>query len=202
MLETVILRPTFVWGPRSQWFTIVPVKQMLADTFCLVDRGAGTCHAVDNLVDAILSSGLTPITGQETFLITDDQPCTWAEFFLNYARMLGNFRLRSISSRWLLQRSVRTLNTHLQNLYDSIGECMPESELERVPFRAMRFAIRRGLRLFGGNCLLSEWDLIKYAQRGSLNISKAKQQLGYGARVHRAEGMRLTQSWLKDQRII
>jgi len=49
---------------------------------------------------------------------------------------------------------------------------------------------------------LSDWDLIKYSRRGRLNTSKAKKQLGYVPRISRSEGMRLTELWLRDQRII
>jgi nucleoside-diphosphate-sugar epimerase len=203
-VPVVILRPTFVWGPRSQWFTINPIKQMLDGTFRLVDHGLGTCHAIyiDNLVDVMLRAGLAQIVAGEKFLITDDQPCTWAEFFLNYARMLGRCRLRSVSSAWLHQPAVRTLNTHLERLYDWLGEHMPALALQRLPFRSARLMIRHGLQLLGGDCGLTEWDLKKYARRGGMNISWAKEQLGYRPRVNRAEGMRLTECWLRDQRVI
>ena len=204
-LGVVILRPTFVWGPRSAYFTIAPLQQILAGTWRLVDQGIGSCHAlyVDNLVDAMLRAGSSPGVDGAAFLITDDQPCSWAEFFLAYARMAGVSALPSISSTGLKDRAVRHLDRALGGFYDFLDSHMPSFEPARFSCRAARLILRRLRRvLFGSSPGFSDWDLSKYARRGRLNTRKAKEQLGYVPRIARSEGMRLTELWLRDQRII
>jgi nucleoside-diphosphate-sugar epimerase len=201
----VILRPTFVWGPRSEWFTVQPIRQMLAGTWWLVDQGRGTCHAVyiDNLVDALLLAGELPGVAGEAFLITDDQPGTWADFFLSYARMVGRDFLPSVSSQDLRNHPlVRRLDRELSRIHDFLGDHLPRLEPLRFSFRGARVLIRQVRRSLHATQIWSEWDLAKYARCGRLNTSKAKEQLGYIARISRTEGMRLTESWLRDQRII
>jgi nucleoside-diphosphate-sugar epimerase len=204
-LGVVVLRPTFVWGPRSAYFTIAPVQQILAGTWRLVDQGLGTCNAVyvDNLVDAMLLAGFSSGIEGGAFLITDDQPCSWAEFFLAYARMVGVGALPSVSSRGLKDRALRRLERGLGRFHNFLGNHRPGFEPARLFFRGKRFLLRRVRRLlFGSSPGFSEWDLVKYSRRGSLNTRKARERLGYVPRISRSEGVRLTESWLRDQRII
>ena len=49
---------------------------------------------------------------------------------------------------------------------------------------------------------LDSWELLKYARRGELDTSKARTLLGYTPRFSLQEGMRETEAWLRDQRII
>jgi len=203
-LPVVVLRPTFVWGPRSTWFTVNPARQIMAGSLRLVDQGLGTCHAVyvDNLVDAMLLAGLSPAAPGEAFFITDDQPCTWAEFFLDYARMIGIHSLPSISSRRLQNHPLRRCDRRLKQIYDLLGNRMPHIEPLRFSFRGARFLIRQTRRILNASTAFSDWDLIKYARRGRLNTSKARERLGYRPMISRLDGMRLTELWLRDQEII
>jgi nucleoside-diphosphate-sugar epimerase len=204
-LGVVILRPTFVWGPRSRWFTIAPLQQIAAGTWHLVDKGYGTCHAVyvDNLVNAMLLAGVAPGVEGAAFLITDEQPCTWADFFLAYARMVGVHTLPSVPSTRLQDDPIRRLDRAAGRFHDWLGCCMPGFRPARLAFQATRVIVRRTRRLlFGPAPVFSDWDLCKYARRGRLNTSRAKDQLGYVPRITRSEGMRLTELWLRDQRII
>jgi nucleoside-diphosphate-sugar epimerase len=204
-LGVVILRPTFVWGPRSAYFTIAPLQHILAGRWRLVDQGCGACHAVyvDNLVDAMLLAAASPGMDGRAFLITDDEPCPWAEFFLAYANMVGVRALPSISSTGLKDRALRRLERGLERFHDFLNTRTPGFEPARFSFRGTRFLLRRVQRLlFASSPGFSEWDLLKYSRRGGLNTSKAKEQLGYVPRINRSEGMRLTERWLRDQRII
>jgi nucleoside-diphosphate-sugar epimerase len=203
-LPVVLVRPTFVWGPRSWSFTIEPVQQIMAGTWQLVDQGLGTCHAVyiDNLTDALLAAGVSPGIDGEAFLITDDQPCTWAEFFYSYARMAGVRLLPSFPSKWLENHFVRRLDRRLERIHAALYDRMPGFEPVRVCCRAICYLIRRYRRRVDPNTIFGDWDLIKYARVGRLNTRKAQERLGYAPRIARVEGMRLTELWLRDQRIL
>jgi nucleoside-diphosphate-sugar epimerase len=203
-LGVVTLRPTFVWGPRSEGFTLEPIRQIRAGTWQLVDQGLGDCHAVyiDNLVDAILLAGVVPGIDGEAFLITDDQPGTWADFFMAYARMLGVASLPSISSKRIESHPLRRLERALTHVHDALGRRMPSLQPFRLGFRGGRYIIRKVRYLLGPIPIFRDWDLIKYGRRGGLNIAKAKERLGYSPRIPRAAGMRQVELWLRDQRLI
>lgn len=200
-LPVVIIRPTFVWGPRSSSFTLHPVRSMQLGRWFLVDGGRGSCHAVyiDNLVDALLLAGAKPEAVGEAFLVTDGQPCTWAEFYGRYARMMGIEGLPSVSP--LAARPAMCLTESIDALLRRM-----DSNPAHEPARTLVRAVRRGLRLIrllsARYAVMDSWDLIKYARRGGMNISKARTLLGYTPRLSLEEGMRETEIWLRDQKII
>jgi nucleoside-diphosphate-sugar epimerase len=202
-LPLVVIRPTFVWGPRSANFTIGPVERMKAGRWFLVDGGQGTCHAVyiDNLVDALLLAGVKDEAVGQAFLITDGQPCTWAEFFGHYARMLGLDSLPSVSSNSLLMRAmlppVRLVDRLLATLSGT-----PAHDPARTLVRGTRFGLRVLRRSLARYASFDRWDMAKYVRRGRLNISKACTLLGYNPRISSEEGMHETEIWLRDQGII
>jgi nucleoside-diphosphate-sugar epimerase len=203
-LPVVILRPTFVWGPRSASFTIEPVRQIMAGTWQLVDEGLGTCHAVyvDNLTDALLAAGSVPGIEGEAFLITDEQPCTWAEFFQHYSQMIGGNAVASFPSKWLAKHPVRRLDRKLDRVHAALYDRMPGLEPLRFSCRATCYLIRKYRQRVDVKTIFGDWDLIKYARVGRLDTRNARARLGYVPRITRAEGMRLTEHWLRDQCII
>ena len=203
-LPVVILRPTFVWGPRSEWFTVYPIERMKEEAWQLVNGGRGTCHAVyvDNLVTAMLLAGQTPQAAGEAFLITDEQPWNWGEFFLGYARMIGKRSLPSVSPRWVSTTAAKRVDRVLAGTIRVLDGHMPSIEPFRFAARAAHFGLRQVRRVAGTHTDLSQWDLVKYARRGPLNASKARALLGYRPTTSIDEAMRQTEQWLRDQRLI
>jgi nucleoside-diphosphate-sugar epimerase len=200
-LPIVVIRPTFVWGLGSPLFTVKQVQCMKSGEWFLVDRGRGTCHAVyiDNLVDALLLAGVKSAAVGEAFLITDGRPCTWAEFFGHYARMVGVRRLPSVSS--FAARLAFRVVAFIDRLLDKVGPTPAKQ-----PSRTFIRSVRRGLQLIrycpARYAVFDHWDLTKYARRGDLNISKSRTLLGYAPRYSLEEGMRNTENWLRDHGII
>jgi ornithine--oxo-acid transaminase len=90
-LETVILRPATVYGPRSQEVVGEIASAIRGGHMVLVGHGrvvAGLCY-VDNLVDAaLLALGHKEAPGQ-AFNITDGLPVTWKQFTDDLAAGLG-----------------------------------------------------------------------------------------------------------------
>jgi nucleoside-diphosphate-sugar epimerase len=200
-LAVSIVRAAPVWGPRAGSFTLWPIHEMKAGRWFLVDGGRGTCNAVyiDNLVDAILLAAVNPAAAGEAFLITDDQPCSWSEFFGHYARMLGIRRLRSaaVSTANFSRASTVLLDRVLGSLQKT-----PSWTPAREAVRGTRFGlhiVRAASAQFSG---FSVWELAKYEHRGTLDVSKARRLLGYSPRFTLEMGMRDTETWLRDQRLI
>lgn len=202
-LPVSVIRPTFVWGPRSEYFSKWPVRCIGDGRWFLVDGGRGTCHAVhvDNLVDAILLAGKKEEAVGEAFIITDDQPCTWAEFFMSYARMVGKDDLPSVSSRSVPGRVLRLPARLLDGMMTKLSST-PSREPARFLVRGTRFSLRRIRGTLDRYVPFDAWETAKYARVGGLDTSKARNLLGYQPSVSREEGMRQTELWLRDQGFI
>lgn len=200
-LPLAVVRPTFVWGPGSPFFTVLPVQQMKAGRWFLVDGGQGTCHAVyiDNLVDGILLAGTRPEAVGQAFFLTDGGGGTWGEFFGHFARMVGCESLPSVSSSAV---STRVMLVPLRAVDWLLGPVSrtPEREPLRFLVRGTRFALMTARRSLARYAPFSAWDLAKYARVGRLNTRRAHDLLGYRPRFSVAEGIRHTEAWLRDQR--
>lgn len=90
-VEFVTLRPTIVYGPRSELFTVRPAHELLRGEAFLVDRGEGICNAVyvDNLVQAMWLGAVTPAAANETFVVSDRERVTWAALYESVATAVG-----------------------------------------------------------------------------------------------------------------
>ncbi len=195
-LPVVVLRPTFVWGPRSGQFTVGPVTSMKAGTFRLVDAGAGSCHAVyvDNLVDAMLLAAAKEAAVGQAFLITDGPDRTWGQYFKCYARMLGINSLRSVRSTSTLIKSAARLSGFLDRVL---------VRLSPNPAPIWRRGLRRSARIvrtwLAQKGIPTTWHLMLFARQGRLSIAKAQSLLGYVPRISLETGMHETEQWLRDQ---
>lgn len=194
-MPIVILRPTFIWGPRGNNFTRRPLLDMKRGTFVFIDNGAGSCNAVyiDNLVDAMLLAGIKDEAVGEAFLVTDGLSITWADFFKYYADLLGIKHFPSISSK---SYSSRFLCRKVDMLRDLL------ERLKGNPAPLWRKVVRRSARelltvLEKRYC--SYWDLEKFARKGKININKARKLLGYHPRYGLKDGMEETLLWVRDQ---
>jgi nucleoside-diphosphate-sugar epimerase len=195
-LPVTIIRPTYVWGPRSNLFTVSPLRQMVAASFFLIDEGRGDCHAVfiETLVDAIITASFQPSAEGRAFIVTDGYSLTWREFFDQYAVMLGKSGLPSLSSTSLIVRMRCRLYQSLRKRLES---------LKGNPAPIWRKVVRRLMKHFADYLVrfgvVSEKDLEKYARRGSIDDSTTRKLLEIDARYSFSEAMKLTELWVKDQ---
>ncbi len=104
-LSSVILRPSCVYGPGSQQWTVRIAKMLIARRLGdLGQAGEGTANlvAVDDLVSAILAGLELPGEGTDIFNISNASPGTWNAYLMAFARMLGAIPVRRIPS-WQLR---------------------------------------------------------------------------------------------------
>ncbi|MDP3013425.1 MAG: SDR family oxidoreductase, partial [Candidatus Subteraquimicrobiales bacterium] len=206
-IPVTVIRPTFIWGPGSPHFTVWPIQLMKANRWFLIENGMGTCHAnyIDNLVDAILLSGIKEEAIGEAFFVKDDAPCTWSDFFGYYAKMVGRNAFPSISSNSYKIYLARIARIYT-NLFSSVLGKMkhtPTSEPARTFIRGMRFGLRLGQQPMRKFVLpFDSWDILKYSRIGRLDTSKIADLLGYQSRITREQGMKETEIWLRNQNII
>jgi nucleoside-diphosphate-sugar epimerase len=208
--------PTYVWGPRSRWFTVGPVMDMVNSSFYMVDDGAGACNAVhvDNVVDLMLVAGLRDKALGEAFLITDGTDISWREFFSSYAQIAGKdvMRFPSVYSKDELSgfkpmTSLRNMSRGLHRSFNAIYRGLFTTlggdvfKPLRAPFWAVNLFFQKWADYMDRVTpeIYSWWELKKFSSPGHLNIDKAKRLLGYEPRVSIEEGMKGCEAWLRDQ---
>lgn len=90
-VEVVVLRPSIVYGPRSDSWTIAAAQRLLWHTAFLVDGGRNICNAiyVDNLVDAVWLAATVPEAADQQFLVSDRERVTWADLYRSLSEAVG-----------------------------------------------------------------------------------------------------------------
>ncbi len=110
-LETVVLRPTIVYGPFS--FFVTPVVQdARSGKISLIDGGRGICNAVyvDDVCDAIVAALQRDDAVGGAFLISGDGRTTWGDFITTFAGMVEGAKtvhdhsLDEIAAHWKARR--------------------------------------------------------------------------------------------------
>jgi 2-alkyl-3-oxoalkanoate reductase len=86
----VVLRPSLVWGPGSQW-VLGPASELVRGAAYLRGDGAGICNLmyVDDLVrsiDAVVAHGAAP---SGFFNVADNPAVTWREYYAALAEGLS-----------------------------------------------------------------------------------------------------------------
>lgn len=105
-LELVIARPSQVYGPGSEPFTIRPMRAILSGRMFLIDGGRFLFKPVfiDNLVEGLIRCATHPEAPSQAFNLTDGYSIPWRILFGAYAHMAGVDRLPSLPypAAWLL----------------------------------------------------------------------------------------------------
>jgi nucleoside-diphosphate-sugar epimerase len=97
-LPVVVIRPTNVYGPYSNPWTVRPINLLNSGQMVLINGGAGFCNYVyiDNLIDVTLAVTKRDQSTGQVYLITDGNAVMWEEFFGCYGQMAGKPRMRSV----------------------------------------------------------------------------------------------------------
>ena len=174
-LDTVILRPATVYGPRSV-AVIGEMARAIRGGYMLSVRGgrpvAGLCY-VENLVDAIVLALEGPNATGQAFNVTDGLDVTWRQFTGDLADGLGCRR------PWL------SLPYPVAN---GVAFALEHS------YRVLRRAT--GLRLAP---LLSRQAVHVLGKNQDFSNRKAGELLGWEPRVAYRPGLEATIAWLRSE---
>lgn len=205
-----VVRPTFVWGPLSPYYSVLYIQQMKNNSFYLIDKGIHDCNAVyvDNVIDLCFQCAYNPKAIGESFIATDGEHIKWKEYFTYYARMIGKdineFKSIPIKEglnrillrffRDLLQNMIRpitTLNDKIEKEYPFLAKwvCKAPRKLLKIPLK----------KIIKNLPEMDKLEMTYYSYDGFVNISKAKRLLDYSPKYSVKEGMAQTEIWLKDQ---
>jgi acetylornithine/succinyldiaminopimelate/putrescine aminotransferase/nucleoside-diphosphate-sugar epimerase len=174
-LETVILRPATVYGPRSREVVGEIAAAIRGGHMVLIGHGravAGLCY-VDNLVDAVLLAlGHDSAPGQ-TFNITDGLPVTWKQFTDDLAA-----GLHCPPVRWSMPYPVA----------HALGFSVEQG------YRRLRQATRLTTRP-----LISRQAVQVLGKSQDFSNRKAREVLGWTPRVDYQAGLDATIDWLQSE---
>ncbi|MCI0477857.1 MAG: NAD(P)-dependent oxidoreductase, partial [Anaerolineales bacterium] len=94
-IALTVIRPGCTYGPRSNAWTLTPLRRIRRNRPVLIGGGNGICNAIyiDNLVDLILLALKNDAAIGHAFIGAEGRGVTWREFYGAYARMLGGKRL-------------------------------------------------------------------------------------------------------------
>ena len=196
-VPSVIIRPTFVWGPRSHLFTTGPLAAMARGAFRLVNNGEGRCHAVyiDHLVESIFLAAATSNAAGRAFLVTDDIPSfQWRNFFTPLYQLLPQTKssLKSVSSRSMLNRLMARWRVQAEEWVASLaGNPAP------LPRRLLRRSLAESIKLIQARGIPSFWDLQKYSQDSEIDLAETREVLGFRPAMSFDEAFFQTSKWLR-----
>jgi nucleoside-diphosphate-sugar epimerase len=201
-LESVLLRPTIVFGPRSRWVWDA-ANEIANGRACLLEGGKGICNTiyVDNLIHAIQLAIDEPSAAGKTFLVGDEETVAWRDFYAPICRHLNAPEPASVEAREMT--AIRELSL-VEKLRGISGM---QKVLPLIPGRlkrAMKGAANGWfeeeepawrLRQAGPIGLSSEMNALQQCQ-WRLPHKRAAEELGYRAPVTFEEGMRRSLAWL------
>lgn len=222
-LPVTILRPTIVYGPRSGSWTLGPLNNIRAGKLAFINGGSGFANQVyiDDVVQALLLAATRPEAIGEVFVISNGKWVTWKEFFGYYERMLGvdipHISLETID----YQRSqISRLRNPFYMGLTFIASPHAQSVIKQIPglnlvFRLFSKVLPKRIKASAAKqaaalrevkinppLLPSPWITRLYMAKGVCKIDKARRLLGYEPQVSLEEGMRLTEAWLRYNRLI
>ncbi len=90
--ETVVLRPSIIYGPRSKYWSESPARQIVCGTAYLVDHGRGYMNDIhiEHLLDAMLLSAHHPQAANQVYVLQDGFGLTWHDYYSALCEILGS----------------------------------------------------------------------------------------------------------------
>lgn len=207
-IDTIILRPGIVFGPRSRWVTEIG-EALVTGTAYWIDGGRGICNSiyVDNLVHAIEQALGRDGARGEAYLVGDAEQVTWRDFYLGMAAAF-DLDERAFSEAIPTQPSPRTWAER----FDAI-RASPRAQrvIARVPGRP-KAVVKSALAACKNVPVVNRWAVsaakpapvatlemcLLFACRTKLSHAKAAEELGYRPPVPFAEGVRQSVAWLRQ----
>ena len=194
----VMLRPTIVYGPFSDAWTVEVAQRLLSSSWSLPeDATQGTCNLlyVDDLMAAILLALRSDRAVGETFNINGGERLTWNEYFHGMGAALGtpvrrHGALTARAGAWLTQ-PVRKSAKYLLQRYQ--GQIMALYQRSAVARQIMR----RAERVLRQVPTPAEFRL---CSRTAFYVTdKASRLLGYRPQFTAERGIARSVAWLRHE---
>jgi nucleoside-diphosphate-sugar epimerase len=201
-LAITVLRPTIVYGPHSDLWTVEFAQRLSAGKWFLPERFTqGICNLVyvDDLVKAVLLSLKNDKASGQTFIVNGEERPTWNEYFhaLNDALGLPPLRpasaIRSRVKAGLMMPVRKTAKLIMQRFQPIVLRVYQRSNIAKSLMRRAETVIRN-------SPTVAEFDL--YSLRVSYEQAKAREMLAYRPAFSMRDGIELSVAWLRDYRYV
>jgi len=201
-LAITILRPTIVYGPYSDLWTVEFAQRLSAGKWFLPDRYTqGICNLVyvDDMVKAVLLALENEKAIGETFIVNGGERPTWNQYFhaLNDALGLPPLRpastLKSRLRAGIMLPVRKTAKMILKRFQPLVMRVYQRSKLAKKVMRHAENAIKN-------SPTGAEFEL--YSLRVSYEEQKARDMLGYRPSFSMRDGIELSVAWLRDHRYV
>jgi nucleoside-diphosphate-sugar epimerase len=211
-VETVVLRPCIVFGPRSQFWTAQVAQDLRTGVAYLVGGGTGVCNTVyiDNLAQAMWLAATRREAANQTFLITDGERVTWRQLYESVATAIGMdlTGVASVDPGTVEEMARAQRDTQrAERLRSTIAWQMARPLVSRGAKALLRRTLARSAPAHPAAppssvvikpqpvidqevASLQSWRIV-------LPITRAQSLLGYQPTVSFAEGARRTGEWLR-----
>jgi nucleoside-diphosphate-sugar epimerase len=198
-LPIVILRPTIVYGPFSESWTVEVAQRLLSSSWSLPEQATrGTCNLV--YIDDLMSAIVLALNGAgavgETFNINGAERLTWNEYFQALGRALGIDHLRRHSAltaragAWLTLPVRKSAKFLLKRYQDQVMGLYQRSRLARQIMRRAERVLRQ----------VPTPQEFRLCSRTAFYVTdKAARLLGYQPRFSTERGVGLSAAWLKHE---
>lgn len=190
-MEVVVLQPGIVYGPGEGYWADEMLAKLNGGMFPLLDGGQGLCNLVhvEDLVDAIYKAATVPGIKRDSFIITNDQPIRWLDFFRHYQEILGKRCLVKLPAD-MMKRS---------NIYSDYGllrEYRLLNKLLKLLMKVRQFPnVRRSLHSIDNN------EVKYFTAQPHFSNRKSAEVLGFVPQVDIAAGMQSIKDWLAEHQL-
>ena len=209
-LKAVILQPTIVYGPFSGPWTDRTCNQLLSGTIVLPNGGSGICNPVYvyDVVHAIFNAILSPESSGERFLISGPDNVTWGEYYNVFEKILG-------TSSVIYKNESEIKNSHfnpIKSIRLILGD--PKRAFDWEPMKSflqsIKYSIPGKYRTLIKNIDFSyrkiapapiympnKQMLALFSSNAVVDISHAKNKLGYDPKYSFEDGMKRTAEYIR-----
>jgi predicted dehydrogenase/nucleoside-diphosphate-sugar epimerase len=227
-LPAIVLRVAVVYGPHNMTITVRPLQHLMKDQLFLADCRDVPSNTIfiDNLCSGIqLALERAPQLSGQTFLLSDDDGCTWGNYFGYFAGRLGRplhdvpkpapataARKQSLLGSWAASTRDLLLSSEVKQLARRIYLSDPWGTparwgIDRFPNAASRLKnlIKPDEGFVYRPNALPTTDLSPFTVdpiHAEVSSAKASQVLGYRPVVARGQALELTLAWARHARIV
>lgn len=201
-LEVVMLRPTIVYGPFSDLWTVEPAQRLVTGSWLLPASACqGTCNLVyvDDLVRAILLALDAPGVSGAAFNINGSDEVTWQDYVeaLNDALGLPPLAPPPPASAKARTALVDPVRAAIKKAFFQFEEpIMQVYQRSRVARRFMKWVQSTLQKVPSG----AEYEL--YSRQVRFPADRARAELGYRALVSMNEGVTRSAEWLVHEGVV
>lgn len=186
--EIVVLQPGIIYGPEGGYWSKGMLDILSKQLFPLFDDGQGLCNLIHiyDVVDAIILASASDIN-DECFIITDNQPITWKQFFESYEGIVAKQSLIRIPPQIM-----RKINLWSQYSYQYV-EYRLYAKMFKIILRLMQFP-----RIFSSLHFMNSDRINFFTAKPHFSNKKAKEMLGFNPKINVEDGMKTVKEWFMN----